>query len=269
MRITSPQCLSRGSLVLSLSLFCSIAQAQQQVTSTSLPDAPDPHAPYSSSAQTIAADQQQSAQDSTSAAPQHQDGQTRRILGIIPNFRAVNAGTKLPPQTGKDKFSTASQDSFDYSSVVLPAAISAISLARNSVPEFHEGTAGYGRYFWHSFTDQTIENYIVEFIIPSIHHEDTRYYTLGEGDFLKRSTYAIGRVVVTKSDTGQSTFNAGEVIGAGAAAGISNLYYPRSQRDFSQTGERWGLNIGIDAATFVFKEFWPDINHSLFHARNQ
>jgi hypothetical protein len=108
---------------------------------------------------------------------------------------------------------------------------------------------------------------MVEFVVPTIHHEDTRYYTMGKGGFLKRSKYAIGHVIITKDDAGNSTFNAGEVIGSGAAAGISNLYYPQSQRNFSQTGQRWATNVGIDAATFVFKEFWPDINHAIFHAQ--
>lgn len=197
---------------------------------------------------------------------QVQDGQqTKRILGIIPNFRAVSANTKLPPQSVKEKFITASQDSFDYSSFVLPAVLAGYSLGVNSVPEFHSGGAAYGRYYWHAFVDQTIENYAVEFIVPAIAHEDTRYYTLGNGGFLKRTKYSLERVVVTRSDSGKATFNAGEVIGSGAAAGLSNLYYPQSQRTFGNTAQRWGLNIGIDAGTFVFKEFWPDINQAIFH----
>ena len=163
---------------------------------------------------------------------------------------------------------TATEDSFDYSSVVLPAALAGISLATNATPEFHQGAAGYGRYFWHTFVDQTIENYSVEFIVPTLTHEDTRYYTMGSGGFLKRAEYSLSRVVVTRSDDGRPTFNAGEVIGAGAAAGISNLYYPKSERTFGNTAQKWGVNVGVDAATFMFKEFWPDINHALFHAQD-
>jgi hypothetical protein len=246
----------------------SIAQAQQ-LTQTLLPDSPDSALQSAPTSQTSSSSDQFSPQNAAPSAPsEYQSAQTKRILGILPNFRSVSAGTTLPPQTVKDKFISASQDSFDYSSIVLPAALAAEGLASDSVPEFHQGTAGYGRYLWHTFTDQTIENYMVEFIVPSIHHEDTRYYTLGKGGFIKRSTYAIGHVIVTKSDSGHAIFNAGEVIGAGAAAGISNFYYPQSQRDFAQTGQRWALNVGIDAATFVFREFWPDINHSLLRSGN-
>jgi hypothetical protein len=197
--------------------------------------------------------------------PYERQPQTKRILGIIPNFRAVSTDEKLPPQSVKDKFVTASQDSFDYSSVIVPGLLAAYAMGTKATPEFHQGAAGYGRYFWHSFVDQTSENYWVEFIVPTITHEDTRYYTLGHGGFLKRTGYALSRAVVTRSDSGKEVFNAGEVVGAGAAAGLSNLYYPAAERSVGNTGKQWGLDVGIDAATFVFKEFWPDINHKLFH----
>ena len=195
----------------------------------------------------------------------HHDGQTKRIFGIIPNFRAVDVHAKLPPQTVKDKFETATEDSFDYSSFILPGFIAIDGEATNSTPEFHKGAAGFARYYWHALTDQTIENYSVEFIVPAITHEDTRYYTLGEGGFWKRTGYAMSRILITRNDAGKQTFNAGEIVGAGMAAGISNLYYPRSERTFGDTGSKWGLNVGIDAGGFFFKEFWPDINHILFH----
>jgi hypothetical protein len=247
--------------------FC-CAQANAQQIIASLPDSPGSALDQSSSSSSSTPPDPQAAQPDTSAnKPAHVDEQPKRILGILPNFRAVTAGTKLPPQTVKDKFVTATEDSFDYSALFIPAALAGYGLAINNVPEFHGGAAGYGRYFWHSFTDQTIENYMVEFIIPAIHHEDTRYYTKGEGGFVKRTGYALKHAVITQSDSGKPTFNAGEVIGSGAAAGISNFYYPQSQRTFGQTAQRWGVNFGIDAATFVFKEFWPDINHALFHGK--
>jgi hypothetical protein len=141
-------------------------------------------------------------------------------------------------------------------------------MASGATLEFHQGVAGYGRYFWHNWVDQTSENYAVEFVVPTLAHEDIRYYTLGKGGFFKRTSYALSRAVVTRSDSGSATFNMGEVVGAGAAAGLSNLYYPASERTFGNTAQKWSLNVGIDAGTFVFKEFWPDINRALFHIKN-
>jgi hypothetical protein len=224
----------------------------QQLALAALPDAP-------------------AAQQTTAAAPpsEHTDPQTKRILGIFPNFRAVSAQTHLPPQSVKEKFVTASEDSFDYSAFVLPAALAGEQEATNDTPEFHHGGVGYGRYLWHSYVDQTSENYFVEFIVPTVTREDTRYYTLGPGggSKLKRTGYALSRVVITRNNDGHDTFNLGEVVGSGAAAGISNLYYPRPERTFSNTADKWGVNVGVDAASFVVREFWPDINHALFHGQ--
>lgn len=246
-------------MILLLILFCGAAHGQN-TSATLLPDAPT-----SQNTGTLTP----GAPGTNVTAPNQtsdQVQQTKRILGIIPNFRAVSTTTQLPPQSVKEKFVTASQDSFDYSSLFLPAALAAYSQGTNATPEFHQGAAGYGRYFWHTFVDQTSENYFVEFIGPALTHEDSRYYTLGHGGFLKRTGYSLSRAVVTRSDSGQPTFNASEIIGAGASAGISNLYYPSPERTIGNTASKWGINVGVDAATFMFKEFWPDINRKFFHA---
>ena len=82
---------------------------------------------------------------------------------------------------------------------------------------------------------------------------------------MKRAGYALSRTVITRSDSGKEVFNASEVVGAGASAGLSSLYYPSRERSFGNTGQQWGLDVGIDAVSFLAKEFWPDINHWLFH----
>jgi len=227
-------------------------------------------------AESTSDDQAQPAQPSTAQAPapapqtapaDQPPPQTKRILDIIPNFRSVSVDQKLPPESVKDKFKTATADSFDYSSIWLPGVIAAYNLGTNQYPEFHQGAAGYARYFWHAAVDQTSENYMVEFIVPTITHEDSRYYTLGRGGFMKRTRYALSRAVVTRTDSGRETFNFSEVFGAGGSAGLSALYYPSRERSFGNVGSQWGLDVGIDAASFVVKEFWPDINRKLFHGK--
>ena len=226
-----------------------------------LPDAPS----YSSSLAPLE-EAQASGQKAAPLASEGDDGtQTKRILGIFPNFRSVSANQHLPPQSVKEKFLTATQDSFDYSSVFTPAVLAGYNKVRDSTPEFGHGGVGYGRYLWHSVVDQTSENYWVEFIVPAITHEDTRYYTLGKGGFKKRAYYAIKHVVVTRDDGGKDVFNAGEVVGAALGAALSNAYYPSAERSFGNTATQWGTSVGVDAFTFGLREFWPDINHALFH----
>lgn len=203
------------------------------------------------------------------AAESSQEGkQTKRILGIVPNFRSVSADQKLPPQSIKDKFITTTQDSFDYSAFIFAGILAGVSQAENSYPEFHQGAAGYGRYYWHSLADQAVENYMVEFAFPTVLRQDSRYYTLGRGGFIKRSAYSFSRVLITRTDGGDETFNASEIAGAGAASGISSLYYPGRERTWTKVGQRWLTDVCLDGMTFVFKEFWPDVNNSIFHQKN-
>jgi hypothetical protein len=174
--------------------------------------------------------------------PDDQEGkQPKRILWIIPNYRAVSANTHLPPQSFKEKFWLATEDTFDYSDFILVGGLAGISMAQKSQPSFGLGGAGYGRYYWHIFLDGGIENYMTEAIVPAATKEDPRYYTLGKGGFIKRTGYAVSRLFITRTDAGKNTFNISEFVGAGAAAGIGNAYYPAESNPWVKTfnvGER-------------------------------
>ena len=193
--------------------------------------------------------------------------QTKRILGIIPNFRAVSADTKLPPQSVREKFTTTTQQSFDYSSVLFSAILAGVDQAEGSTPPFRTGITGYGQYFYHTYADQTNENYWVQFILPAVLHQDSRYYTLGHGGILRRGIYAFDRTLITRKDSGGNTFNTSEIIGAGAASGISTWYYPENEQNWTKTGQRWLQNVILDGATYAFQEFWPNINNAVFHQK--
>jgi hypothetical protein len=200
--------------------------------------------------------------------PNDQAGrQPKRILGVIPNYRAVSANVHLPPQTLKEKFWLATQDTFDYSDFILVGGLAGIAQAQNSQPSFGHGGSAYGQYYWHIFVDGAIENYMTEAIIPALTKEDPRYYTLGHGGLFKRTGYAVSRLVITRNDAGKNTFNISEVVGAGAAAGIGNAYYPAQSNPWVKTYQRWGTQIGLDGVFNILKEFWPDINQSIFHGK--
>lgn len=249
---------------------------------TSLPDTPNSTligqqdqqlgSPRSSSSQPGSGteEKQQDAGAATAAdnAAQSKDNsegkQPKRILWIIPNYRAVSANTQLPPASLKDKFWLATQDSFDYSSFVLAGTLAGVGQAQNSTPDFHQGAAGYRGYYWHSFVDQAVGNYFTEAIVPAATREDPHYYTLGHGGFFRRSGYAVSRLLITRTDSGGRTFNFSEIVGNGAGAGISDLYYPSQERTWTKTGQKWLTQVAIDGVFNIFKEFWPDINRTVF-----
>jgi hypothetical protein len=239
-------------------------------THTALPDNPDPGLESSDNSTTEAARSTHASVGSGSTRndkPAELGHQTKRIWFMMPNFHAVSAGSQLPPQSALGKLLNATQDSFDYSSFIFVGALAGIGQAQNSTPEFHQGAVGYGRYYWHTFVDQTDENYFVEGFMPIVFRQDTRYYTLEQAGFLKRTLYSVSRAAITRTDSGRPTFNYSEAIGAGAAAGVSNLYYPSRERTWTKTGQRWVLNVGLDVMGQVFKEFWPDVNRRVFREK--
>jgi hypothetical protein len=130
----------------------------QQNPGTDLPEAPHP-------------------QQNAPTVPDEQ--QTKRIMGMLPNFRSVSAGEIVPKETPRDKFVTATLDNFDYTSLLFAGVIAANSFVTKATPEFRQGAAGYGRYYWHTVADQAVENYFVELIVPAITHQDSRYYAMG------------------------------------------------------------------------------------------
>jgi hypothetical protein len=191
--------------------------------------------------------------------------QTRRILGIIPNFRSVSVDEKLPPLSPHEKLKLTLEDSFDYSSFIYVGILAGVSQGEGSYPEFHSGAPAYGRYYWHSFADTLNGNLWTEFLMPVATHEDPRYYTLGRGGVFKRTGYAVSRLFITRTDSGGQSPNFSEIVGNGAASGISGLYYPAQERTWTKTGQRWVIQVGLDGASDLVKEFWPDLNSKLFH----
>lgn len=231
-------------------LSSSICICQQPPAPVPVPDAPAP---------------QPTTQTAPTPAPNDEE-QSKRIMGVLPNFRSVSAGTTAPKQTAKEKLKTATLDNFDYTALFFAGWIAADSFVTKATPEFHQGAAGYARYYWHTVADQSIENYMVELIVPAMTHEDSRYFAMGKegGGFMKRTEYALSRVVVTRTEAGKETFNVSEVAGSAAAAGISSLYYPSAERTAPKVLRNWGLDVTYDAVAFEFHEFWPDIRKLVF-----
>ncbi|HEY2019253.1 MAG TPA: hypothetical protein VGH38_37355 [Bryobacteraceae bacterium] len=187
----------------------------------------------------------------------------------MPNYRAVSAGTIPPPPTPKQAFKIATQNSFDYSSFIFVGVTSLMAWSSDTHPQLRSGIAGYGRYYWRGFLDKVDGNYMVVFVLPTLLHQDERYYAKGDGPIWKRGIYAASRILITPNYHGHNTFNASEVFGRGIAQGISASYYPSADRSAGALAVKYGWAMGRDALTNVFREFWPDISSRLFHRHKQ
>jgi hypothetical protein len=193
-----------------------------------------------------------------------------RLFFALPNFLTLENADQVPPLTTKQKFAVVTRSSFDYIQVPWYAFLAGVSQADNSEPGYGQGAAGYGKRFGSAAADGTIENYWTSAILPSIFHQDPRFFQSGKGGFWRRTGYAMSRIVITRSDAGTSQFNVSEVLGSAIAASISTYsYHPHADKTLSNTASVWGSQIGYDTVTIILKEFWPDIRRKITHKRSE
>jgi hypothetical protein len=186
----------------------------------------------------------------------------KTIFGVLPNYRTADSSSLFKSISTKQKYTIALKDTFNYPSYFLAGFFSGISQLNNSNPSFGQGVKGYARRYASGVADQDLGNFMTEAILPSLLHEDPRYFRKSSGSGKSRFGYALTRVFVTRTDAGGSRFNTSEVLGNGIVASIANTYYPDS-RSFSDTIQRMGTQIATDAISGVLKEFWPDIKRKL------
>ena len=200
-------------------------------------------------------------QPATDNQPQPED---KRIFGIIPNYRTSPSLVDYKPLTPRKKFAIAAQDSFDRGTVILAAAFAGEGQLTNSNQAFGQGAAGYGRYFGTAYADLFIGDYMTEGIYPTLLHQDPRYFRRGTGTGWSRLGYAVGQIFWTHADTGRGQFNYSEILGNSTAVAISNAYY-QDNRDAASAVSKFGVQIDVDMAANVVKEFWPDVDRAFRH----
>jgi hypothetical protein len=196
-----------------------------------------------------------------------------RLFFALPNFLTVENSGKVVPLTAEQKFKVVARGAFDPFQIVWYAALSGIGQAENSEPGFGQGWESYGKRYGAYAADGTIENFFVGAIMPSLLHQDPRFFLKSDGSFFSRAKYAVTRIVITRSDSGRREFNFSEVFGAAFASAISTYsYHPHpgytpgqagpyiaSDRTLRNTATVWGSQMGYDAVTIAIKEFWPAI----------
>jgi hypothetical protein len=272
------------------------AAAQQTIVQQNLPDAPstilvastsayptlnlDPEtALYSTSANEAFDSDEQTSQQSNEAikqtdgkpkpnVPVDKDGnpiptaqrQPQRILGFMPNFRSVSAGAAPPPPGWKYNFKIATHQATDYSSFIFLGLTTISAEGINSHPVLGKGADGFYAYLWRGFLDKTDGTYIGAWFLPSLLHEDTRYYAKGPSHSIAyRALYVMSRQVVTRTYGGRDTPNLAGLGGKVLTQLVSREYYPTGATSFGVLATKFAYSAMRDIAFTSVREFYPDI----------
>jgi hypothetical protein len=188
-----------------------------------------------------------------------------RILGVIPNFQTVSDPHKaVKALTVKQKFQLFVKETVDPFTVGAAVAGAALSQSHNDDPKYGQGTGPYAERFGAAVADITTQNFFSDAVMASLLHEDPRYFRLGpDFGFWHRLGYSLSRVMITRTDAGNNTFNYSGILGMSMGIALSNAYYPASSVNASEVGYRFGTSLVASALSNILPEFWPDIRQKL------
>jgi hypothetical protein len=254
---------------MTLSLIASAQHATfASADAATLPDAPSVQASTSavSPAQQPAAGSPAQTQEDRRAKAQKELSaeEKQRMLGVIPNFSAVMNG-HAEPLTSRQKFSLYVKDAFDPFDFMTAGADAALEQHDNEYPEYGRGVSGYAKRYGASFADEFDGGLWASAILPSVLHQDPRYFRLGHGTFKGRLWYSVLSSVRCKGDNGRWQPNYSNLAGNMIGGAISNAYYPAADRGFGLTLQRGGTTAAEIALSSLAIEFYPDVIARLPH----
>jgi len=138
----------------------------------------------------------------------------------------------------------------------------------NSRPHYGTDKGAFGERLGAAELKQVSESFFSYGLYASAFHEDPHYYVMGRGQghsILNRAAYSASRVVLTRTDSGNTSINWAKLAGMGTATALTNTYYPQQDRGVGETFSAYGASLASSVLTLELHEFMPDITRALFH----
>jgi hypothetical protein len=179
----------------------------------------------------------------------------QRILGVLPNFY-VSYAPDAAPLTRKQKFKLAVHVSADPVTYLTTGITAGIEQWQGDYAGYGQGFAGYSKRYAATYGDRLSATFLGAAALPSLLHQDPRYFYRGHGRVITRAFYAISTVAVCKGDNGKWQPNFSNIGGNVGAGLISSLYYPDTDRhDVQVTVDNTLLGVAEGAIGTLFQEF--------------
>ena len=179
----------------------------------------------------------------------------QRILGILPNFY-VSYVSHAAPLTRKQKFKLAVVVSTDPVTFFTTGVTAGIEQAEGDLQGYGQGFQGYAERYGATYGDRLSSTFLGAALLPSLLHQDPRYFYRGHGPIIVRALYAVSTVAVCKGDNGRWQPNYSNVLGNVGSGLISSLYYPNSDKhDVQTTVQNTLIGVATGAVGTLFQEF--------------
>ena len=177
----------------------------------------------------------------------------QRVLGFVPNFYVVYDHNPAP-MTAKLKFKLALRAETDPVTVLGVGFVAGLDQG-GATPNFDEGAEGYAQRFGALYTNGFTDILFGGAILPSLLHQDPRYFYQGTGTTRSRLIHALASPFVCKGDNGHTQPNFSSVGGDLISGAISNAYYPESNRGARLVFVNAGITTGGRMVNGVVQEF--------------
>ncbi len=182
--------------------------------------------------------------------------ETQRVFGVIPNYYVTYVPDAAPLNT-RQKFQLAWKSTVTPIAFGISGVIAGIEQADNAFSGYGQGAQGFAKRFGASYADYASGTFLGNAILPALLKQDPRYFYKGTGSKKSRFFYAVANAVICKGDNGHWQPNYSSMLGALAAGGLSNLYYPASDRSgVGLTFKNTAIGIGGSAMGAVIEEFF-------------
>jgi hypothetical protein len=183
----------------------------------------------------------------------------QRLLGVMPQFQVVMNGQAVP-LSGGQKWRLALHSAIDPFYIGWAFVIGGgWGEVEDSNSGYGWGPAGYFKRVGANYADNVDGAVIGNALLPTLLHQDPRYFRKGTGPAFKRFLYAAESTVVCHGDNGKHQPNVSNVLGNYISGGISNLYYPANQRGVKLTLENGTSVTLFGALGGQILEFGPDL----------
>jgi hypothetical protein len=178
----------------------------------------------------------------------------QRVLGIIPNF-FVSYDKHPVPLSTKLKYELSFKAATDIVSIAGDLVLAGINQAADSKPDYQQGAKGYAQRFGASYAQSFSNVMIGGAVLPSLFHQDPRYFYQGEGSGKSRALHAISAPFICRGDNGHNQFNISSIGGDLASGALTNAYFPPNDRGPGLVFYSALINTGGRVANALVQEF--------------
>ena len=174
-----------------------------------------------------------------------------------------NLATSTAPMSPEQKLKLAVNNSVSLSAFVAANLSAGVNEVHDAPAAYGDGIGAYGKRLGAAMARRSSSQLLGTFLLASALHEDPRFFVRNDLDFGGSVKYAIRRVFVTRSDSGDPVFNWSGLLGMMGAEGLANVYYPDSYRTAGNTFSRFGFDMLGNAGGNLLRQYWPRINRRL------